>query len=907
MEKKLFELLESLVMKAIEKRINVSIEGYLIQRNIRNHVENSVIKLTKSLMPFFLTEKIDNEKRELLLLELRTEIEQVLAEPRDLFAAGYDGQKVFDYRYKNRKLPPSMSDEGMEDMFARLFPQIMNMILAFPPLVEEWKHLEYAESFQRFDELTQWLTNIANKLEVMTNAPVRAEDALLSRVKNSVLQRVEFQLDLTGLRGDLPEGVPLDKCFIVPELTKNSDKIALDQPKQSIGTSQEILNLLAKKFLRAVVVGSPGSGKSTLCRWIQREALSENRSRLVLLVKLREIIKREANPSFHEIVKSEAGTHLGDEVNSDSVRRWAERDEITFILDGFDEVPPDKRDIMLAWIKELSDAIGQSGIIVTSRPLTTNHLEQLRSWENLQIEPFNLPRIVEYVGKWYQHAPALSGKSRDVDPETLGNQWLNDATLAPLASNPLMLATILMVHHLDGELPRGRAKLYKRYTDGMLGLWDSRWQVPSAIKLTPDIKRAILLLIALRFHLDDVDEMSDKDMVKMFEKITDEVACKYHAEDVLNHLRERTGLLVGPGSWSFVHKHVGEYFFAVGIEEGTHMDHYDQRVDRWRLFEERHNDRWQFVLLFWAGLTSSGNLQAFVEEVMEKQTMNDNALAFKLLHDQMSLHRFEKKWLREKVLTLLNREFVCRDIPLLSYIAQPEGAKPVAWFPSDPKQDYLTLEGLDFHSLLADAISVAGLGTSDLERCDRSYQLLLVAVILRSIRGTPKEVIEAALSVFKQGEDDLRALECTITIWAVNGFVLEVNGWSMNEFVEALQSVSKIKKERLLFNFLGFYSLHDRLFATHIKNLLEAVDALSKYPYDEELLKSSHNFYNERNVKVDILGEFLRHISNEGTRKAEIDPNLLGRVQNFVTQLIEKRGVAIPKKKNGRPFQKRRK
>src|SRR6185295_7664463 len=148
---------------------------------------------------------------------------------------------------------------------------------------------------------------------------------------------------------------------------------------------------------------------------------------------------------------------------------------------------------------------------------------------------------------------------------------------------------------------------------GMLGLWDSRWGVPSAIELPLALKRHILTKLAVHLHTANIEQFGDDEIRSLVELILPDIDCHYSAPEVLDHLRERTGLLVGPGTWSFVHKNVGEFLVAAAIRDGDYEVNDGEKLDRLRLFAERHNDRWNNVLFFWAGLTSPGDLQSFIE------------------------------------------------------------------------------------------------------------------------------------------------------------------------------------------------------------------------------------------------------------------------------------------------------
>ena len=85
-----------------------------------------------------------------------------------------------------------------------------------------------------------------------------------------------------------------------------------------------------------------------------------------------------------------------------------------FILDGFDEYVLVNANKVHDWIKELSTAAKRCAFLLTSRPLTTDHLERLgEEWPQWSMEPFDQPRIVEYIERWYSHTPLLAVGGRE--------------------------------------------------------------------------------------------------------------------------------------------------------------------------------------------------------------------------------------------------------------------------------------------------------------------------------------------------------------------------------------------------------------------------------------------------------------------------------------------------------------
>jgi len=103
------------------------------------------------------------------------------------------------------------------------------------------------------------------------------------------------------------------------------------------------------------------------------------------------------------------------------------------------------------------------------------------------------------------------------------------------------------------------------------------------------------------------------------------------AQDVLAVLRERSGLIVGPGVYSFAHKSIGEFLVAETILEGDRWDDAGRRMDRFRLFENRDNDRWNTVTFLWAGLAPVADVELFVNECIDAGSWD---LAGGILYDQ---------------------------------------------------------------------------------------------------------------------------------------------------------------------------------------------------------------------------------------------------------------------------------
>jgi predicted NACHT family NTPase len=380
---------------------------------------------------------------------------------------------------------------------------------------------------------------------------------------------------------------------------------------------------LASQGARRVIHGGAGVGKTTWSLWFQSRLLESAPGCLAVVLRLREVPDIE-NRSLLDLLRDRAGAHLRDALTDNLLRTWYAQGRLVIILDGFDEVPDERRNAVEKWIKDLAAVAKQASIVVTSRPLQSGHLESLeKQWQQWDLLPFDESRILEFIERWHRYMPEgeLSPAERKVDSRALASTFFKDPSLKPLADTPLMLGTLLFVHHRDKELPSGRVDLYERYIAAMLGLRDSGLGIQArSTKLSDKEKRRVLGHIALHFHLNSVNEVNDATMRQL---VGEALALHHLNEDIdrlLAALCERTGLLQGPGAWSFMHKTIGEFLVAELICEGTTRLPDKRRLDRKELWAHRHEDPWTAVLFFWAGKTSPRELEEFLGDLLNEAT-----------------------------------------------------------------------------------------------------------------------------------------------------------------------------------------------------------------------------------------------------------------------------------------------
>jgi NACHT domain len=628
------DLIVGLLGSAIEAGVSYTALPFFERRKIARRVEDATAEVVEPLLPFLSQEGISEDKQRRLIQTCVEELRPLTKQPELLFQGSLNGQKIFEDMYAKRELPEVITDDGLKDIYTLLFPRIATLLCRIPAAVKDWESEAWSESFRRLDDITSQMRTLFSRVDQLATLPSREADETLTMVRRAMAQKIGLELDLTGLRADSPLAGKFDNFFVHPEIKEVRESDAgRERNPVSVGTPDESFELFTSSRQQAVIVGAPGAGKSTWSKWLQREALSPRWPGIAVRVELRRF-SGEDLPSLQDLIREAAGRHFAEELTVERIARWLEENQVLFILDGFDEIRPSERDKVYEWLVELSTAARGCPFVLTSRLLTTDHLERLRTgWQRWSVEPFDERRIVDYIQRWYRFTPLIPDSSqREIDAASLASVWLGDPTLKHLTGNPLLLSTLLMVHHLDGSLPSGRSQLYRRYVEGMLGLWDDRRNVTATtVSLSLEQKRQILRGLALHLFLREEDQIDEPDVFVWLQGILRRMNVSLPAEDVLAALRERSGLIIGPGIYSFAHKSIAEYLVAETILQGDQQDTTGRRIDRFRLFEYRDNDRWNTVTFLWAGLAPIADVESFIDACAEAGAWK---LACGILFDQ---------------------------------------------------------------------------------------------------------------------------------------------------------------------------------------------------------------------------------------------------------------------------------
>ena len=295
------------------------------------------------------------------------------------------------------------------------------------------------------------------------------------------------------------------QSFYFWEETRVRDKESRYEKREIKDLLEDFRNIVPKSktaIPRFLVIGPPGSGKSTLMQYMARriargEIKMGNSKVLPIHISLAKW-QRWADGKNYGLAQYLTTLFSSLSIRPDEIQwqKWLEKGEVLLLLDGLDELSDNVPDFFENAVRKNFQDFPQCPAILTCRTVV------YEQYQTLDIPAFVLAGFDEEQQKKYiENFPAE--KDSQYNPSLLWEQ-IQDSQMQPLASNPFLLSMICYVVDDPKEkiaLPSTRSLFYQKAMDKLLQRTRIAVDCPKLL-----VKQDVLAKIALDLFLQDQRE-----------------------------------------------------------------------------------------------------------------------------------------------------------------------------------------------------------------------------------------------------------------------------------------------------------------------------------------------------------------------------------------------------------------
>lgn len=370
------------------------------------------------------------------------------------------------------------------------------------------------------------------------------------------------------------------------------------------------LNIVVAQNRRAVILGHPGAGKSTLASKLVRDLANDrvgrlrNQAPLLLVVRNHTSKIRNEHNTLQYYLEAGCRNPYNLVPPPGTLEYLLLNDAAMVIIDGVDELGDSRYRLAFAKLVEsFAHQYPLARIIVTSRiigyreaPLDEDLFPVVR------LEPFNEAQVSDYAQRWFSLDTSIRDDER--------RQWrdsfvLQSAEAKDLRSNPLVLSLLCALFRTRQSLPRNKPEIYEECAKLLFDMWDRQRGIHNPYHFIAHILPAVQKIAWLLFTDASGRQAIPKPELLRFltsymleRRFTDADEAAEAADDFLAFCAGRAWVLTEVGAdainpqYGFVHRTFLEYFTASQlVKQGP------DPASVWRLARDRiAASEWAVVL-----------------------------------------------------------------------------------------------------------------------------------------------------------------------------------------------------------------------------------------------------------------------------------------------------------------------
>jgi hypothetical protein len=432
-----------------------------------------------------------------------------------------------------------------------------------------------AKSTFRYRQLLDEISTIQKNLDFLKSKTRLDVPAILDFEKKYRSQIAERHGKITPPNFDSARKLAIDDIYVAPQFTefakveKNSSTDRSDEPFKF----QQFLT----KIYRAVLLGNPGGGKSTLkdklcfdlaSKYLERPMAGRRLTPIPIILRDYGAEKKAKSCSIIEFIELTANSSYQVQPPFGAFEYLLLNGRVLIIFDGLDELlETNYRQKITADVESFCNLYPAVPILVTSREVGYEQapLDDKR-FDAYRLAPFNEDQVREYVTKWFRSDSDLTSPQQQQKTDA----FLKESRIVPdLRSNPLMLALMCNIYRGENYIPQNRPDLYDKCAVMLFERWDKTRGIIIPLPFEAHIRPAMMYLA--HWIYTNAGLQSGVEELKLIEK-TSEYLLEHQYDDrdeaelaartFIEFCKGRAWVFTdtGAGLYQFTHRTFLEYF-----------------------------------------------------------------------------------------------------------------------------------------------------------------------------------------------------------------------------------------------------------------------------------------------------------------------------------------------------------